>query len=387
MGAYYYGQIMEGRIPLTTMIVNEIRQLTLHEKHAAKGAKFGVFGEWEVPLYYSSILEEHDAVRNRAGLFDISHMGEIFIEGTRSIDYLHKLLPRDIEGMKIGKALYVPLLNDGGGIVDDLILYRLGEKEFLMIVNAGNVEKDLDWLRHVRGIIGDYPTSELAIYDLSEKKGLLALQGPRSAEILETMLGISLKEIRNYQCCLSQGLMIARTGYTGEDGFEIMMDLEDLSKIWDRLLDCGGSEGLIPIGFAARDMLRLEAGMLLYGYDMDIETNPVSAGIQWAVDFKKESFVGKEKLVNELKNNPSLALVGFEMKDRGVPRHDYMIQHQGKEIGKVTSGGVSPSLQKNIGLGYVPFDLAKPDNEVEIMIRDKSLKAVIVKLPFYRRRK
>ena len=366
---------------MSAQAASGVRRLPLHDKHADKGARFGAFGGWEVPLYYTSILEEHEAVRRRAGLFDISHMGEFFAAGKRAVEFLDALLPRNIAAMADGRALYMPLLREDGGIVDDIIVYRFAKDLFLLIVNASNEEKDFRFMsRRV--------PAGAAFRNATEEKGLLALQGPASVRILARAFGkLPVLSAKYYHFQPWQSGMIARTGYTGEDGFEIMADQKELPQIWDALFAAGKSEGLAPAGFGARDTLRIEAGMVLYGHDITEETTPLQAGLGWAVDFTKPAFTGREKLLAEKTGGVKRKLVGFEMIERGIPRGDYEIAKAGSVIGKVTSGSFSPTLQKNIGMGYVPAEEAAPGNEIEILIRAKALKGRIVKLPFYQRNK
>ncbi len=357
-----------------------IQQLPLHSKHVEKGAKFGAFGVWEVPLYYTGILEEHEAVRARSGLFDISHMGEFWVSGLGAPDFLEGLLPRRVAGMKVGQALYMPLLHERGGIIDDIIVYRFAECGFLLIVNAGNIEKDYRWIE-------SHVPQGVEFEDRSDSKGLLALQGPRSAEILQRAYGAGFSALPYYHFKEWSSGMIARTGYTGEDGFEIMVDQKDLPCVWEALVSAGKDGGLLPVGFGSRDTLRLEAGMPLYGHDLKDDTTPLEAGLGWAVDLSKPSFIGRDALAKQKENGVKRKLVGFEMIERGIPRQDYEIQKKGRAIGKVTSGSFSPTLKKNIGMGYVAVDVAALGNEIEIIVRDHSLKAKIVKLPFYKRQK
>ena len=358
----------------------EVRRLPLHDRHARLGAKFGAFGNWEVPLYYTSILEEHQSVRRHAGLFDISHMGEFFFRGENAAHFLDTLFPRRVPDMAIGQALYLPLLNEQAGIVDDVILYRFGRENFLAIVNAGNIEKDFSWIspRVPHGV--DFE-------DASEQKGLLALQGPASAAVLERALSVSCASLGYYHFMEFQSGMIARTGYTGEDGFEIMADQKALPAIWDALLRAGAADGIRPVGFGARDTLRLEAGMLLHGHDMSEEVTPLEAGISWAVDWRKDFFLGRDALLGEKQRGSQRRLIGFRMIDRGIPRQGHEIRKGARRLGPVTSGSFSPTLQENIGLGYVPTEEAVPGQEIEIIIRERSLKAGIVRLPFYKRNK
>jgi len=357
-------------------------RLPLHEQHARANAKFGEFGEWTVPLYYTSILDEHKKVRTAAGLFDISHMGEFLFEGKMCETFLQKLLCRDVVTMKHGKALYMPLLRETGGIVDDIILYKFNSEKFLMIVNADNAGKDFEWIE--QALSNSEHRSEIRFQNLSESMGLLALQGPMSEKILNKALGQSFSQLRYYHFIVWNGGIIARTGYTGEDGFEIMVAVDKLESTWRLLMDSGLEFGLVPAGFGARDTLRLEAGMLLYGHDIDDNTSPIEAGIEWAVDFKKPDFIGRKALV-EKKGKYAKSLIGFEMIERGIPRQRCEIYLNDKIEGVVTSGSFSPTLNKNIGLGYLSFVEATPGSEIQIAIRNSRVKAKISKLPFYKR--
>lgn len=356
-------------------------RLPLHNEHAAKGARFGAFGQWEVPLYYTSILEEHQAVRSSAGIFDISHMGEFFFSGPDAAQILNRLLPRDITGMFDGQALYMPLLNEKGGFVDDIIVYRLGNERFLIIVNASNVDKDQAWFEEHIG-------PNVHFENLTDQFGLLALQGPKSSAIMAKTFGTDqFGKLQYYTCTSFDGGVVARTGYTGEDGFEIMVPKADLTDLWRKLFEAGKDFNLVPAGFGARDTLRLEAGMPLYGHDMDDTITPLEAGIGWTLDWSKAAFPAREVLWRQKEAGVSKKLVGFEMIDRGIPRQGHQIALNGKNVGEVTSGSFSPTLGKNIGMGYVPIEAAQAEREIEVVIRDKALKAKIVKLPFYKRKK
>lgn len=360
-----------------------LKRLPLHDLHVKAKAHLGAFGEWEVPLYFTSILEEHEAVRTRAGLFDISHMGEFFITGRDAKAFLDFLLPRRMNRLKDGKALYSPLLNENGGIVDDLIVYQLGPEKFLLIVNAGNIEKDFQWILH-------RAPASVTVENASEAKSLFALQGPRSLEVLQTLFHCDFQSIGYYHflnLATEWGeLFISRTGYTGEDGFEIMANANDAVRLWQAILDAGKPWNLKPIGFGARDTLRLEAGMLLYGQDMDDTTSAVEAGLSWAVDFEKTHFIGRDRNLLERDKGATRRLVGFEMLERGIPRHGFGIEKKGRALGQVTSGGFAPTLKKSIGLGYVPPEEAKIGNKFEITIRNQKVTAKVVPLPFYKRK-
>ncbi|MBN1689236.1 MAG: glycine cleavage system aminomethyltransferase GcvT [Candidatus Omnitrophica bacterium] len=353
-----------------------VQTLPLHEEHAALGAKFGTFGVWQVPLYYSSILEEHERVRRRAGLFDVSHMGAYRVEGPKAEYYLDRLITRRLVGVEAGRAVYSPICREDGGILDDIIVYKVRSDRFWVIVNAANAAKDYEWLH-------SHLEDGVKLSDLSREMGLLALQGPASVPIAARVLGHDFFKLGNYRFQEWQGGIVARTGYTGEIGLEILLPHKEIARWWAALIKGGKQDGLIPVGFAARDTLRLEAGMLLYGQDMDEEVDPFAAGIGWTVDLKKNAFVGKEAILKR-RQNSKRQLVGIEVVDRGIPRHGCEIYRNQKKIGAVTSGSFSPTLKKNIALGYVTIENAEIGTEVEISLRDRFLKALVVKLPFYR---
>ncbi len=357
------------------------KTLPLHVLHEKLGAKLGCFGNWEVPLYYSSIVEEHLAVRERAGIFDISHMGEFLVRGNRARQALNEWLTNRVSKLQPGKAIYSPLCNPSGGIVDDVVLYQLEEESFLMVVNAANIEKDFNWLS-----ANLHHPVELS--NVSEHYGLLSIQGPRSQEILTELFSSSVKQLSYYSVMRVKGrwrnALLARTGYTGELGYELFVSQEHLEEAYHSILDCGGRFGVQPAGFGARDTLRLEACMLLYGQDMNDNTTPLEAGIGWTVAFEK-NFIGREALEKQQAAGIPKKLVAFEMLDRGVARHGYPIAFDGKNVGEVTSGSFSPTLQKNIGLAYVPVSLARVGREFEVSIRGRLLRASIVKKPFYTR--
>jgi len=366
---------------------SQIRHLPLHDLHLKLGAKVDLFGQWEVPIYYTSILAEHDAVRNRAGLFDISHMGEFLIRGKGAKEFLQKVLPRDVYKLGFGKALYMPLLRDDGTMIDDIILYRMNPDTFLLIVNAGNVDKDFAWLKQCQGTLYDQVQGSFSLSNETECKGLLALQGPFSASIVEKAFGKAATELKYYRFQEFRTGIISRTGYTGEDGFEIMVDQKELPDIWNQLMSAGRSDGLVPVGFGSRDTLRLEASMLLYGHDMKDETTPLEAGIDWAVDFNKDAFIGRDALLKQKGEGVSQKMVGIEMVERGIPREGYTICVGDEKVGQVTSGCYSPTLKKNIGLGYVNSKWLAIGTDLKVMIRDRAVQAKVTTLPFYKRKK
>lgn len=357
----------------------EPRKLPLHEEHLLKGARMGDFGGWLVPLFYTSIMEEHAAVRTKAGLFDISHMGELWVEGPGALTFLEKNLPRRIAPVQLNQAIYMPLVNDQGGMVDDIIVYRRGENRFLIIVNASNIKKDFRWFT-------ERVPSGVVFKDLSDELGLLALQGPLSAKILCECFGVFYKDLKRFYCRDFEGGMIARTGYTGEDGYEIMIPKGKLKAIWDVLFRAGASHGLLPAGFGARDTLRLEAAMPLYGHELNDEITPLEADLEWAMDLTKESFPGLAVLQKQKQKGILRKRIGFEMIERGIPRTGFAIRKNGTTIGSVTSGSFIPTTGKNIGMGYVTIENTEVGNTIEIMVRDKPVKATIVSLPFYRRK-
>ncbi len=359
------------------------KKLPLHEEHLSRGARMGDFGGWIVPLYYTSIIEEHATVRTQAGIFDISHMGEFLVEGPGALAYLERYLPRKIAPVKNQQAIYMPLVNERGGMVDDIILYRVKDDRFLIIVNAGNIDKDYEWFL-------DRVTDGVTLMNVSAEYGLLAVQGPTSSAIIATAFGAFFRDIPRFQYRDFEGGMMARTGYTGEDGFEIMVPTARLKSVWDALFIAGEKKGLKPVGFGARDTLRLEAAMPLYGHELTDEITPLEAGLGWALDLGKSMFPGSETLRSQMSLGVQRKRIGFEMVDRGIPRQACEIHKDGKQIGWVTSGSFIPPAGtiagRNIGMGYVSSAEARENNEISIVIRGHSLKARVVSLPFYKRK-
>lgn len=357
----------------------QVRQLPLHSRHLEKGARMGQFGNWEVPLYYTSILQEHQLIRTQAGIFDISHMGEFFVSGPAATDYLNKILPRSIDQMQVGQAWYMPLINEQGGMVDDIIVYARAKNDYLVIVNAGNVEKDRKWFQ-------DHLIAGVDFKDRSDEFGLLALQGPLSEAILCDAFGQFYKGLKNYSFSNFGTGMIARTGYTGEDGFEIMVPTARLDEIWQTLMRAGAKRGLEPVGFGARDTLRLEAAMPLYGHELTDEISPVEAGLSFFIDWNKTGDTART-ILNQVKAvGPKRKRVGFELTGRGIAREGAEILIQGEKRGWVTSGCPSPTLGKTIGMAYVDAAFALPETVINIVIRGNPVAAKIVKLPFYKRK-
>jgi len=351
----------------------------LHDRHLAAGARLIEFAGWEMPVQYSGIVQEHAAVRSAAGLFDVSHMGEIAVGGRGSEGFLQRLTMNDVTGLADGAAQYTALLTPRGTLVDDLILYRLERDDYLLVVNAANTRKDLEWLQEHR-------KGEIEVADRSAEYALLALQGPRSEGILRRLCA-ALPDLRPFRHAAVEvggvSARVARTGYTGEDGFEILVAPSRAAALWDFLLTAGAPDGILPAGLGARDTLRLEAALLLYGQDMDEQTTPLEAGLWRFVRLEKGDFTGREALLRQQREGVPRRLVGFDMIDPGVPRHGYPLWVGGRQFGEVTSGGFAPTLKKSIGLAYVPAGEVRPALEVEI--RGRRAAAREVGLPFYRR--
>ncbi len=354
----------------------------LHEEQLKLGAKMIAFAGWEMPVQYSSIIDEHNTVREKVGLFDVSHMGEIFVSGPDSLAYLQKLVPQNVAKLTDGKAIYCQLTNKTGGIIDDLIIYKLEDYRYLLIVNASRIDEDLNWM--VRNKLG----FEVLIENQSHNYSLLAVQGPNATDLIEKIGLPKIKQPEFFTIKTAElfniNVYISRTGYTGEDGFEILIRNEYSALLWNYLLQAGEEFGIKPIGLGARDTLRLEAALHLYGNDMDENTTPIEAVLGWSVSkTKKEDYNGKDIIMQQLNEGISKKLIGFKMIERAIPRHDYEIYYNNEKVGKVTSGGFSPSLNENIGLGYVSTACElKVDSTIEIMVRNKLYKAKIVKRPF-----
>ena len=356
------------------------KETLLHDKQVELGAKMVDFAGWHMPVQFKSIIEEHKNVRENAGLFDVSHMGEVFVSGKDSLKFLNKIVPQDISKLYDSKAVYCQLTNKNGGLVDDLIIYKLKDEKYLLIVNASRIDEDVNWL--VRNSI-DF---DLYIDNQSHNYSLLAVQGPKADSILRK-IGYNLtQDFFTIKETTLNGIdvMISRTGYTGEDGYEILLKNKDIIKMWDFLLEAGKEFSLMPIGLGARDTLRLEAALHLYGNDLNETTTPVEAGLSWSLPKdKKEYYNGKDVIELQLQNGTNKKLIALKMLSRAIPRHEHEIYFNGEKVGAVTSGGFSPSLNENIALGYVTnlSDL-KTDTKVQIMIREKLHDAIIVKRPF-----
>ena len=369
----------------TAATSTSLKRTPLYERHLALGARLVEFSGWEMPVQYSSILDEHRAVRTCAGLFDVSHMGEFKIEGPDSLAFLQYLVPNDVSRLAIHQALYTQLCLPNGGTIDDLIIYYLAENHYMMVVNAGNIDKDFAWVEQQAKIF------DVQVYNQSDTTALLALQGPEAQAILQPLADVDLSTIRYYHCepGVVDGIncIISRTGYTGEDGFELYCAPVDVVTLWNDLLAAGKERGLLPAGLGARDTLRIEAGYCLYGHELDEQTNPLEAGLGWTVKLNKGEFIGRDALLKVKEEGPKRKLIGIEMIERGISRAGYAIYENDQQIGSLTSGAPGPALNKNIGIGYVEASHAVVGNTVQIDIRGKRTAAQIVALPFYKRKK
>lgn len=352
----------------------------LYEKHIALGAKIAPFAGYEMPIQYTGVNDEHLTVREHVGLFDVSHMGEFFVKGVKAADYIQSLCSNDIDLLTPGRVQYSSIINDNGGIVDDLLIYKISEEEFMLVVNASNMEKDWNWFT-------SHNTFGVELSNLSEEYSLLAVQGPKAVACLQKLTEIDLSSIKYYHFVIGEiagikNVNISATGYTGAGGFELYVKNDDAALLWDKVMEAGKEFGIKAAGLAARDTLRLEKGFCLYGNDINDNTTPLEAGLGWITKLKTD-FTAKEILVKQKEEGIKRKLVGFEMVDRGIPRHDYeIVDANNNIIGIVTSGTQSPSLKKAIGMGYVAVDFAKPDTEIYIKIRDRQIKAKVAKLPF-----
>ncbi|MEM9554402.1 MAG: glycine cleavage system aminomethyltransferase GcvT [Acidobacteriota bacterium] len=356
-------------------------QTPLLDCHRDAGAKLVEFAGWTMPVRYASETDEHHAVRERAGLFDVSHMGELHLHGAGAADFLQRLTPNDVTKLAPGRAHYSALLTPEATYIDDLLVYQLGEDDYLLVVNAANRETDLDWLRSHQ--------PPCALDDVSDDYALIALQGPAAPGILADLTEVDLDALRYYHFVpearvAGVPVLLSRTGYTGEDGFELYLAPQHAPGVWTALLEVGADD-LLPAGLAARDTLRLEAGMALYGHEIDRTTTPYEAGLRWTVKLKQGEFVGRDVLVRQKAEGVGRKLVGLEVTGRGIARQGHAVLVDGEEVGSVCSGTRSPTLEKVIATAYVPTASAEVGTEVELQVRSRRLPAVVVPLPFYKR--
>ena len=362
-----------------------VKETYLHDKHVALGAKMIDFGGWHMPVQYSSIIDEHKTVRENVGLFDVSHMGEVFVSGKDATAFLNKIVPQDITKLDYEKAVYCQLPKENGGLIDDLIIYKLGIESYLVICNASRVDEDINWIsRNQRGF-------DVVVDNQSHNYSLLAIQGPKAIDVVRKM-GYDIEDQKSFTIkpATIEGikLLASRTGYTGEDGFELLVENKYAEFLWDKVLEKGAEFGIKPIGLGARDTLRLEAALHLYGNDLDEETTSIEAGLSWSIPKDKVAdYNGKEVIMNQVANGGNKKLIGLVMLDRNIARHGYDVYFNGEKTGVITSGCVSPSTGKNIALAYV-----KNDKEictgatVQVMIREKLHDAEVVKRPFVQKR-
>ena len=359
-----------------------MKNTALSHIHEALGAKMVPFAGYNMPVQYEGVTAEHINVRENVGVFDVSHMGEFIIRGEGAFELVQKVTSNDVSKLVDGKVQYTCFPNGKGGIVDDLLVYRMDEKTYFLVVNASNIAKDWDW-------ISKHNTAGVEMVNISEETSLLAVQGPRAAEALQTLTEMNISDMKYYTFqkgvfAGKENVLISTTGYTGAGGFEIYFKNEDAEAIWNAIFETGKDCNITPVGLAARDTLRLEMGFCLYGNDIDDTTSPIEAGLGWITKFTND-FIDSDFLKNQKETGITRRLVGFELLDRGVPRHGYdVVNERGEKIGTVTSGTMAPSLKKAIGLAYVPKKISTPDTEIYIVVRKKQLKAKIVSLPFYK---
>jgi len=360
-----------------------MKNTALTKTHEALGAKMVPFAGYLMPVSYEGVNVEHETVRKAVGVFDVSHMGEFLVEGPNALALIQKVTSNDASKLTVGKAQYSYFPNESGGIVDDLIVYRVKEEVYLLVVNASNIQKDWDHISRYNESIG------ATLRNISENYSLLAIQGPKAVESMQSLTSEDLSAIKFYNFVVGdfagvEHVIISATGYTGSGGFEIYCKNEEVKQIWDSVLEAGTAYGIKPIGLAARDTLRLEMGYCLYGNDINDETSPLEAGLGWITKFSKD-FVNSDALAKEKEQPPMQKLIAFELQERGIPRQDYeIVDGKGNKIGYVTSGTMSPSLNKGIGLGYIKSTFSDPGSEIHIQIRKNTVKAKVVKLPFYK---
>lgn len=362
----------------------DLKRTPLYEVYKEQ-AKLIPFGGWELPVQFVGIKQEHEAVRTKAGLFDVSHMGEVEISGADALSFIQKLTTNDASKLKIGDAQYTMMCNPEGGVIDDLLVYKTEEQTYLLVINAANIDKDVDWIQRHR-------TGDVTVKNLSDEMAQLAVQGPLAESILQTLTDTPLSEIRPFKFKQQVDLagvqvLVSRSGYTGEDGFELYFSAEDAARLWNTILEAGQSVGLLPCGLGARDTLRFEAKLPLYGQELSETITPIEAGLGFAVKPEKGEFIGRDVLARQKEEGAPRKLVGVEMIDRGIPRTNYPVFVDDQQVGEITTGTQSPTLKINIGLALIKKEYAQLDQMIEVEIRGKRLKAKVVKTPFYKRQK
>lgn len=368
---------------------NAPERTPLYDTHVALNARMMPFGGFEMPVQYSGIIDEHLTVRRNVGLFDVSHMGEVLVRGPEALNFIQNLITNDASRMYDGRAMYTVMCKPDGGIVDDLLVYRFSEQEYMLVINAANIDKDLKWMRANNEVGAD-------LENISERTALLAVQGPESFNVVQKLVDIRLDDLKYYHFLRINSksfshlgdVILSHTGYTGEKGIEIYCDSDRALAIWEALMTSGKEHGIKPAGLGARDTLRIEAGFALYGNDITEETNPLEAGLGWLVKLDKNSFIGKPAIERIKIEGTARRLIGFMLEERGIPRQGFPIQNQNDiQIGYVTSGTQSPILEKGIGLGYVEnkADYTTPDSLIKVSIRNRSIPARVVKPPFHKK--
>ncbi|HEV8318727.1 MAG TPA: glycine cleavage system aminomethyltransferase GcvT [Vicinamibacterales bacterium] len=371
---------------MTDTAAAPLKKTPLHARHRASDARMVPFAGWDMPVEYSGVANEHMAVRTRAGLFDVSHMGELEIAGRNALAAVQRISSNDASRLQVGQAHYSALTTPEGTFVDDMLVYRMAPNHFMLVVNASNIVKDYQWIASQIADMG-----EVAVVDASSRYALIAIQGPAAREVLKPLTGVDLDEIKYYWFAsgevASALATISRTGYTGEDGFEIFCRPNQADQVWRAVMESGRSADVIPCGLAARDTLRLEAAMRLYGNDIDETTSVLEADLGWIVGWKKDRFIGHERLREQKERGVGRKLVGFELIDRGIARHGYPVVRNGERIGIVTSGTQTPYVKKAIGMAYLPTALTEPGTEFDIDVRGRASRAKVVPLPFYKRAK
>lgn len=362
--------------------MSNAKKTPLFETHEKYGGKIVDYAGWALPVQYEGLIPEHEAVRSEAGLFDVSHMGEVEIKGKDALAYVQNLITNDASVLEDHQILYTLMCYPDGGVVDDLLVYKFSETHFFLVINAGNIEKDYQWMLENQG------NYEVEIVNVSDDIAEVALQGPKAEQILQKLTDTDLSKIPFFHCkrdvkIAGINCLISRTGYTGEDGFEVYTSNQEVEVLWDEIMAAGKEEGIKPAGLGSRDTLRFEATLPLYGHEISQDITPLEAGLSFFVKLDKEDFIGKQALVAQKEAGVPRKLVGFEMKDRGIPRSEYDVFYKGQKIGFVTTGYFSPTLKKNIGLALIDADYARIGNEIEIAIRKKMARAEIVKKNFY----
>jgi aminomethyltransferase len=367
-----------------TTASDDLKELPLHHRHVELGGKMVEFAGFQMPLQYTGILDEHKAVRERVGLFDVTHMGEVFLEGSGALETIQRVTANDASRLEEGQAQYSVLLTEGGTIVDDLLVYRLPAGRWMLVPNASNRDKDFRW-------VSEHAAEDTSLLNASDDWVLIALQGPRAVAVLSAVTDLDLEGLRVFRhadaVVAGRPCLVSRTGYTGEDGFEIYIETDGAAPLWDGLLEAGRDEGILPCGLGARDLLRLEAGLCLYGNDIDETTTPIEAGLGWLVKLGKGEFLGRDVLARQKEEGPSRKLCGFRVTGKGIARPGHPVLAGGKRVGQVTSGTHSPSVGSPIGMAYLPAEHAAPETPIEVMVRNRPIPCEVVKLPFYRAEK